>query len=494
MRSGAASRPKVAARPSSRSRCEALSASRRLSASRALSAAWSTSSRLRPRCGVDRRTLARAREPERLGDQRSRLDVVAQKYLPGRQLVGVELGHEGGEDLGDGRVPLVAREIGAVAVVLTAAEEEHLDADLARLARRGDDIGVAHGAGIDALARLDLRQGTDAVAVEGGGLELERGAGFLHAHRQPVLHVPAPALEKRAGFVDQGSVVLSPDAADARRCAALDLVLQAGPGAAVEHAVGAGSQGEGPLQGVDGAVDRASRGERPEILTLGGARATVFRDLRPWMVAAQQDEGEGLVVSQNDVEPRSQLLDQVGFEEKRLHLGMGRHDLDGGGQPDHAPDTVRLRGRAGVAGESLPEVLGLADIEHLVVGAEHPVDARTGRHVSYLGADDLGARSRIAGLRAQRERLPCGRLAPHGRLGDARLAACARRPDTGARAVSAGHGEGRSQRGAVRGSPRLAPHYPPLLWVTLWKSPAWLAPTGKIRSFSSNCPIVGQKI
>ena len=113
------------------------------------------------------------------------------------------------------------------------------------------------------------------------------------------------------------------DAADAGRRAALDLVLQAGPRAGREHAVGAGAQREGALQGVERAVDRGGRGERAEILVARLARAAVLGELRPFGVAADDDVGERLVVAQQHVEARPEALDQVVLEQQRLGLAVG---------------------------------------------------------------------------------------------------------------------------------------------------------------------------
>ena len=76
----------------------------------------------------------------------------------------------------------------------------------------------------------------------------------------------APAGEEFASFMDDLLVILVADAADARRRAPADLVLQARARAAGKNAVGAGAEGKGPLQGVDSFVDRARGCKGPEIL------------------------------------------------------------------------------------------------------------------------------------------------------------------------------------------------------------------------------------
>lgn len=79
---------------------------------------------------------------QRLGHQlRLRQRGVDQDLL-WRQLVGIELADEGIHDFSQCRPLLVAGEVGACAVILSPAKEEHLDAGLIGLAVAGDDVDV----------------------------------------------------------------------------------------------------------------------------------------------------------------------------------------------------------------------------------------------------------------------------------------------------------------------------------------------------------------
>jgi hypothetical protein len=151
-----------------------------------------------------------------------------------------------------------------VAQVLAAAEEEHLDAGLAAGLVGRDHVGLVDAGDVDVLVRLDLGQRPDAVAVERGTLEVERLARRLHALDQRGLHRPAAPRQERLGVGDLGRIDLGRDLADAGRGAALDLVLQAGPGALGEHGVGAVAQQEGALQGDDRAVHRPADAKGPK--------------------------------------------------------------------------------------------------------------------------------------------------------------------------------------------------------------------------------------
>ncbi len=210
---------------------------------------------------------------QRVGQQLGFLDLVRQQDQFRRRLVVVELRQERGQHFFRRERFLRAREIGAVAPVLAGAEEEHLDAGIAALLMDGEHVGFFHGARIDALLRLDRRQRREAVAIKRRGLEFEFGRGLLHLAGQLLFHQMAAAGQEVAGLAHQLGIAGKIDLAGAGAGAAADLIEQAGPGAAFEEAVGAGADQEGALQRRDGAIDRAGRGERPEIT----ARAAIAR-------------------------------------------------------------------------------------------------------------------------------------------------------------------------------------------------------------------------
>ncbi|MGY4422616.1 hypothetical protein ACVWY2_005065 [Bradyrhizobium sp. JR6.1] len=217
-------------------------------------------------------------------------------------------------------------------------------------------------------------------AVQRRGLELELAGGLLHLGREQLLHGVAAAGEEFGRLAHQLAIAGEIDLARAGAGAALDLIEQAGPAAALEEAVGAGADQERALQRRDGAVDRAGVGERAEIASGPRLRAAMLENLRRPMVAGDQNIGKRLVVAQLHIEARPELLDQIGFEQQRLGLGHGRDDLDMRGRRDHAQDARRQR-RVGprIGRQPLFDVLRLADIEHVVGGVEHAVDAGRGR-------------------------------------------------------------------------------------------------------------------
>src|SRR3546814_7544010 len=83
---------------------------------------------------------------------------------------------------------------------------------------------------VDVLVRLDCGKGADAIAVDRGGLELQRIRRTLHVRGQLLLHVVAAPGQEPPRLVDQLGIAFLRDVADAGGAAALDLVLQARTG------------------------------------------------------------------------------------------------------------------------------------------------------------------------------------------------------------------------------------------------------------------------
>src|SRR5581483_2783891 len=96
----------------------------------------------------------------------------------------------------------------------------------------------------------------------------------------------------------------------------LDLIKQAGPGAAFEKRIGAGAHQEGALQRCDGAIDRASRGKGPKISSRPALRAAMLENLCRPVIARDQNVGKRLVVAKLHIETRPQLLDEIGFKQQ----------------------------------------------------------------------------------------------------------------------------------------------------------------------------------
>ena len=317
---------------------------------------------------------------ERLGHQCRLRQRAVDQDEGGRLPRAVELADESAEDRLGRLVGGVAGKERPVAVVLARAEEEDLHASLARLLVDGDDIRIAHGGQVDALAHLDVGKRLDAVTIGRGRLEFERVARRGHAIGKPTLDLPAAAREEGPRLLHQHVVVGFADPAHARRRATLDLILQARPRAAIQHRIRAGAQREGALERVDREVHGACGRERAEVIALPALGTTVLGNLRPAMAPAQQDVGERLVVAEQDVVVRLEPLDHVAFEQERLDFALRRDHLDRCGGCNHALQADGQRADVDVGRDPLLQALGLADVERLLTPVAHAVDTGAGRH------------------------------------------------------------------------------------------------------------------
>ena len=148
-------------------------------------------------------------------------------------------------------------------------------------------------------------------------------------------------LQEQHGVLEVARVVLLRDEPDARRRAALDLMLQARAAAVLEVAVLALAQLEQLLQLVQRLAHRARVRIRPEQLRLARARAAVERQPRELMARVELDVRIALVVAQHDVEARPVLLDQVVLEHQRFDFGARDRDLDARDRAHHRDRSCR---------------------------------------------------------------------------------------------------------------------------------------------------------
>ncbi len=170
-------------------------------------------------------------------------------------------------------------------------------------------------------------------------------------------------------------VFLRLDQIYARRLAALDLVLQAGTCAVAVVAVFALAYEESLLQQAQAFADRAGARIGAEVASRLLLRAPV--NTQSWKLTGREEHiGIGLIVPQQDVVRRSPLFDQGLLEQQRLGLvgGDGGFDLSDLGH--QGGGLRRLARLAEIAGQTLLEILGFADVEKFGLRIEHAVDAR----------------------------------------------------------------------------------------------------------------------
>ena len=330
---------------------------------------------------------------QRLGEEVDVVRIMADEDPPRRGLVVIELPEEALEDLP--RLGAAgAREVGPVAPVLVRADEEDLHAGLAALLVQRHHVGLLDPFRVDPLVRLHVGQRPDAVADRRRPLELHRPAGRRHGLGKLLLHLGRSPGEEQYRVLDHDRIVGFRDQPDAGRAAPLDLVQEARPRPAGEHRVRAGAQQERLLQLVERPVHAAGRGEGAEVAPRLLARAAVLADLREGVAGGDLDVGEALVVAQEHVVARLQLLDQVLLQEQRLGLALRGQEHHRAGGGDHSPYACVVAQRLGVSGDALLQAARLADVEHLALGVEHPIDAGLVVEPPEIVADHQVARAR----------------------------------------------------------------------------------------------------
>src|SRR5262249_17374261 len=109
------------------------------------------------------------------------------------------------------------------------AHEEELDARVVSLAHDADDVLVDVVRRDDLLALADLVERLDLVTQHGGALELQLGGRFLHLLGQSPGQLLVAPLQEVRDVLYRPRVALAGLPAGARRVAAVDRVLDAGP-------------------------------------------------------------------------------------------------------------------------------------------------------------------------------------------------------------------------------------------------------------------------
>ena len=106
-----------------------------------------------------------------------------------------------------------------------------------------------------------------------------------------------------------------------------------------------------------------------------------------------QDVREGLVVAQQHVVARLELLDEVLFQQQRLCFGARGQEHHRTGFADHPRDARRMARRPGIVRHPRPQIPRLADIQNAALGIQHPVDAGAAVQLPQIVLDQ-----RMAGL------------------------------------------------------------------------------------------------
>ena len=142
----------------------------------------------------------------------------------------------------------------------------------------GKDVGILDAARIYPLMRLHGGQRSEAIAIDGGALEFKIGGGLVHLGCELILDGLTLAGQERVRLAHELAVMRKVDLAGTGAGAALDLIEQTGPRAALEETVRAGPQQECTLESGDGAIDRPDGRERPVVIALARLGAAMLED------------------------------------------------------------------------------------------------------------------------------------------------------------------------------------------------------------------------
>src|SRR5437763_9429764 len=124
--------------------------------------------------------LVGALDAQGLLQQRRLFDLLRKEDAARARLVVIELCKERAKHFTCSQGAIRLRKIGAIAPILSGAEEENFDAGEAARLVDCKHVGVLDTARIDALVRLYSGERGKAVAVDARPLELERGRRVLH--------------------------------------------------------------------------------------------------------------------------------------------------------------------------------------------------------------------------------------------------------------------------------------------------------------------------
>ena len=214
-----------------------------------------------------------------------------------------------------------------------AAHREHLDHAAARPQLQAEDVAIRGLRRGQLLLALGQRlHGAQRVPQLGGFLEPLALGRRVHAPAEGLAQFLGAALQQHPGVGDRLPVaLLAADLRDARRDAALDVVLQAGPAAAaVDHLV-ARPQPEQPVRQHHRAPAKLRREKR------AGVEVAVLFIHAP----CDEQPGESLarrepqirivfVVAEKDVVLWRPLFDEVVLERQRFHHRVGDDHVEAG--------------------------------------------------------------------------------------------------------------------------------------------------------------------
>ena len=111
------------------------------------------------------------------------------------------------------------------------------------------------------------------------------------------------------------------------------------------------------------------------------------------MVFTNQDIGKRFIVAQQHVVAGFELLDEVLFQKQRFGFGARGQEHHRGGFKHHPRDTGRMPMVTRIARDPRLKIARLANVQHLALGVQHPVNAGGSVQRFQIGLNDF-----LAGL------------------------------------------------------------------------------------------------
>ncbi len=265
--------------------------------------------------------FAAAASAQPLLDDLGFFHVVGQQHLVGDVGgIGIELLDELLHDLRVGLVGSTFQDEILATNHLAAADEKDLHAGFAVGAGQGNHIRVHLLARNDALLFHHPVDGPQLVADLGSALEVQVFGGSLHLLAQAVDDRLGAPLQEAAQVVDHPTVFLLADRPNARPCAQLDIVKQAGTRILPGDVAVASQVREDAPHHVQRLVHRPGTGEGAKV-----ARAVLHHvasdgHLGEGVGPMHLDVGVTLVVLELDVVTRAVFFDQVHLEDEGLEF------------------------------------------------------------------------------------------------------------------------------------------------------------------------------
>ena len=261
-----------------------------------------------------------------------------------------------------------------------------------------EDVGIVVllGGG-DALFLLQLVHRRELIAQPCGGFKLFSLGGGQHACLQRAFEVGVPSFQKQLRVADGRAIGLGRrESLHAGAQAAMNVVLQAGARMiALQIDLAAGDE-KAAMDQLDDAIGEVAGKVGAVVGRSVLAQAAGHKDFGKAVGQRQLHVGIGLVVAQQDVEPRMALLDEVVFQSQRLVL-VGHQDvvqIDGLAH-QRAGLCIGLRGLQQVGAHARAQVLRLADVDDLALGVLVEVDTGLrGKRADFLVEVHKAASSR----------------------------------------------------------------------------------------------------